>query len=79
LFSRRSTVIAVSTNTPCSLRLPQPVRRRIRERADHERRSFANEVRVLLERQLDASEHEPAIGPAEVERLGAVERRDARL
>ncbi len=66
---RRSTVDGVNTNTPCSLRLPQLLRQRIRERADIERRSFANEVRVLLERQLDASQPDPEIDPAEIERL----------
>jgi predicted DNA-binding protein len=59
----------VNTNTPCSLRLPQRLRQRIRERADIERRSFASEVRVLLERQLDASQPDSLFTTDEIERL----------
>ena len=61
-----------TNNTPCSLRIPQPLRQRIRERAEQERRSFANEVRILLERQLDASQPEPHIAQPEIERLHAL-------
>jgi plasmid stability protein len=59
----------VNTNTPCSLRLPHSLRQRIRVRAERERRSFANEVRVLLERQLDAPWHDEEVDPIEIERL----------
>ena len=48
------------------------VAQRIRERAERERRSFANEVRVLLERQLDASRPDPHVDADEVERLAVL-------
>jgi len=57
---------------PFSLRFPQPLRQRIRERAEIERRSFANEVRVLLERQLDASQPDQWVTSDEIERLHQV-------
>jgi hypothetical protein len=60
------------TGTPCSLRLPQPLRERVRERAKLERRSFANTVRVLLERQLDAPARFEDVDPDEIERLALV-------
>jgi hypothetical protein len=57
---------------PFSLRFPQPLRQRIRERAEIERRSFANQVRVLLERALDASQSDPSVSADEIERLHQV-------
>lgn len=64
----------MTTNTPCSLRLPLPLRERVRVRAVVERRTFANQVRVLLERALDDAAVAPrddctGIDQAEIERL----------
>jgi hypothetical protein len=57
-------------STPASIRLPNPLRERIRERARAERRSFSNTARVLLEVGLAAPTAAVAdVDADEVERL----------
>jgi hypothetical protein len=60
-----------------SVRLPDPLRDRVRARALTERRSISNTIRVLIEAGLDASRVPPeskAVDKAEVERLAGIAR-----
>jgi hypothetical protein len=52
-------------NTATSVRLPEPLRERVRAHALSERRSFSNTLRILIERGLDAVD----VDADEVERL----------
>ena len=61
-------------STAASIRLPDPLRERIKLRAQRERRSFSNACRVLLEAGLAAAD-EPGslvfdVDTDQVERLG---------
>jgi hypothetical protein len=63
--------------TPTSVRLPEDLDRRVRARARLERRTFSNQLRVLVERALDhGAVYAPSDGidQAEVERLAGVAR-----
>ena len=56
-----------------SVRLPDPLRERVRAHARVERRSFSNAVRVLIEAGLDATETAD-VDDAEIERLADLAR-----
>lgn len=49
---------------PTSIRFPPPLRDRIAARAAAERRTFSNQVIVLVETSLTASRDETSTGPA---------------
>ena len=59
---------------PTSIRLPDRLRAEIRERARAERRSFSNQVVVMLERAVADQDAPDDIDPDEVERLADIAR-----
>ena len=65
---------AVGMNTTTSVRLPEPLRQRVKARALLERRSFSNTLRVLVEAGLAAPAASAAFADVdsdEFERLSA--------
>jgi hypothetical protein len=61
-------------NTRSSIRIPGPLRDRIRERAEVERRSFSSQCVVLIEEALADRELPLVVDADEVDRLAAVAR-----
>jgi Arc-like DNA binding domain len=64
----------MSTLPPTTVRLPVTLRDEIRERARTERRSFSNQLIVLLEAAVAKQDAFDDIDPDEVERLADIAR-----
>jgi Arc/MetJ-type ribon-helix-helix transcriptional regulator len=64
----------MSTSPPTSVRLPASLRDEIRERARTGRRSFSNQLIVLLEAAVAEQDASDGIDPDEVERLADIAR-----
>jgi hypothetical protein len=64
----------MSTPPPTSVRLPISLRDEIRVRARTERRSFSNQLIVLLEAAVAEQDASDGIDPDEVERLADIAR-----